>query len=102
MKQRGDIYIILSSYLNELKAQEERKPPEERQPVPSYRELAESIRACEPAETPEPFTLNRLAKGRVKLLNLETARMVMDEMNRRGFRMDLTDFVRYIPPEKVQ
>lgn len=84
-KKESKVYVSLGSYLANLEAQG-------RMNVPTIRSLAKSIDLHE-------VTLHNIAKGRSKQLNLETAQRILDEMNRRGFKMDISDLVRYEPPE---
>lgn len=81
------MYISLGTYLANLEAQG-------RNNVPTIRNLATSIGLHE-------VTLHNIAKGRSKQLNLDTAQRILDEMNRRGFKMDISDLVKYEPPEAV-
>lgn len=83
--KEGKVYVSLGSYLANLEAQG-------RMNVPTIRSLAGSIGMHE-------VTLHNIAKGRSKQLNLETAQRILDEMNRRGFKMDISDLVKYDPPE---
>ena len=88
------MYINLNTYLSRLKALESTKPKEERRHVPSLSELAESIGMHQ-------TSLSRLANNKVGQLSLETGDKIMTEMRRRGFQMEVTDLVAYIPSEQV-
>lgn len=89
----GRLYISFKSYLSALQSQEELKQPEHRRHVPTVKELAEIAEVHE-------VTLHNIVNGKVTRLNMETVQVVLDEMWRRGFEPQLTDFIRYDPPER--
>ena len=84
------VLINLKSYLANLERNEMAKPESERQSIPTLTELADIAGIHR-----VPFT--RIANGRIKLLNLEVVDSVIEEMRRRGFNMDITDFIVYQP-----
>lgn len=86
------VYVNLESYLSKLKALESTKSKEERRPVPSLSELAACIGMHQ-------TTINRIANNAISNLNLETADKIITEMRQRGFQMDVSDLLAYIPPE---
>ncbi len=98
VKSGGEMYITFNSYLDALKAEEGSKPPAQRRAVPTIRDLAKSIREHNDVKLHE-VTLNNLINGNVKLFNMETTRLLLDEMWRRGFKPEITDFIKYVPPE---
>lgn len=92
-RQRGSMYITFGAYLDELRAAEKQKPPSERQPVPTIKDLAETIGVHQ-------VTLTNIVTGNIDRLSIETARKVMDEMWRLGFKPEITDFIKYSPPQE--
>lgn len=92
-EREGDLFITFGAYLDSLKAQQGLLPPAERQHVPTIRELARSIGIHE-------VTLTNISNGRIKQLDLQKTRLILDEMRRRGFATELSDFIKYIPPSE--
>lgn len=90
--QEGSLFITFGAYLDNLKAQEKLKPPAQRQPVPTIKELAEVVGVHQ-------VTLTNIVTGNIDRLSIDVARRVMDEMWRRGFKVEITDFIKYVPPE---
>lgn len=88
----GNLFITFSAYLDELKAVEKQKPAHLRQEVPTIKDLAEAIGVHQ-------VTLTNIANDKIDRLSLKVARNVLDAMWKRGFRPQLTDFMKYIPPE---
>lgn len=86
------MYITFSSYLDDLKSKEGIKPPHERKPVPTMRDIAAVLGKHE-------ASLYKIVNGNVTRLNLEISQGILDEMWRRGFTPTLNDFMVYIPPE---
>jgi hypothetical protein len=82
------MYIILETYLSNLKAIESTKPADKRNHVPSLSELAGSIGMHQ-------TSLSRIANNKVGQLSLETGSKIIAEMRRRGFQMGVTDLVAY-------
>lgn len=91
-KEEGKLYITFAAYLDRLRAEENQKPPEARQHVPYINEMAEAIGVHE-------ITLGKIINGKVTRLNLSIAQKILDYLRVNGFRPDVTDFIRYIPPE---
>jgi pentatricopeptide repeat protein len=91
-KQEGSLYITFGAYLDGLKVAEKQKPPEQRKPIPTIKELADVVGVHQ-------VTLTNIVTGHIDRLSIDTARKVMDEMWRRGFRPEITDFIKYVPPE---
>ena len=91
-QQGGSMYITFGAYLDELRAAEKQKPPTQRQPVPTIKELAEVIGVHQ-------VTLTNIVTGHIDRLSIDTARKVMDEMWRRGFKPEISDFIKYVPPD---
>lgn len=89
----GRLHISFKSYLTGLQSQEELKPEAQRRHVPTVKELAEVAQVHE-------VTLHNIVNGKVTRLNMETVQTVLDEMWRRGFEPQLSDFIRYEPPEE--
>ncbi len=92
-EKEGALFITFGAYLDSLKAQQGLLPPTERQHVPTIRELARSIGIHE-------VTLTNISNGRIKQLDLQKTRLILDEMRRRGFDTEVTDFIKYIPPDR--
>lgn len=90
-EKESALFITFGAYLDSLKAQQGQLPPSERQHVPTIRELARSIGIHE-------VTLTNISNGRIKQLDLQKTRLILDEMRRRGFDTELTDFIKYVPP----
>jgi DNA-binding Xre family transcriptional regulator len=89
------MYINLDTYLSQLKAVESTKPKGERRHVPSLSELAEAIGMHQ-------TSLSRLANNKINQLSLETGDKIITEMRHRGFPMQVTDLLAYIPLQEVQ
>ena len=90
--QEGSMFVTFGAYLDNLKTQEKLKPPTQRQPVPTLKDLAEAVGVHQ-------VTLTNIATGHIERLSLDVARRVMDEMWRLGFKPEITDFIKYVPPE---
>lgn len=90
--QGGSMYITFSAYLDELRAAEKQKPPAQRQPVPTIKDLAKAVDVHQ-------VTLTNIVTGHIDRLSIDTARKVMDEMWRLGFKPEITDFIKYVPPK---
>lgn len=86
------MYVTLGAYLDELKGKEGQKPVEKRQPVPTIAELADVAGV-------HYVTLNNISNDRVDRLNLNTTQKVLDELWRRGFHPQVSDIIKYDPPE---
>lgn len=97
--KEGEMYITFGSYLDHLRSEEGLKPPSQRREVPTNRELARALRERYDIKLHE-VTLSNMINGNVKLFNMETARILLDEMWRRGFNPELSDFIKYAPPGK--
>lgn len=95
--KEGEMYITFNSYLDHLRSEEGLKPPSQRREVPTNRDLARAIRERHDTKLHE-VTLSNMINGNVKLFNMETARLLLDEMWRRGFTPEITDFIKYSPP----
>lgn len=86
------MYLVFNGYLNTLRATEELKPPNERRQIPTVKDLAESIGIHE-------VTLHNIVNGKIKLLNIQVTNSILSEMWRRGFKPQLSDFIKFDPPE---
>lgn len=91
--REGNLYITFGAYLSELRAQEKQKPPGQRREVPTSQEVADAAGV-------HLVTMTNIANGKIQQLNLETARKALDYLWHRGFHPQLTDFLKYIPPEE--
>jgi hypothetical protein len=92
LEKEGTMFITLGAYLKQLESEEGRKPAPQRREVPTIKTLAEVVGV-------HYVTLTNISNDKVGLLNLEVARKVLDELWHRGFHPQLTDFLKYIPPE---
>lgn len=97
----GSLYITFNSYLDRLRAEEGAKPPAQRRQVPTIRELARLIRERNKVELHEATLMNLINDNR-PLLNKETARMLLNEMWYLGFEPTESDFIKYVPPQKIE
>lgn len=95
----GTLYITFNSYLDRLRSEEGQKPPTNRRNVPTIRDLARLIRERNGATLHE-VTLTNIINGNGPMLNKETVRMLLDEMWHLGFTPDLSDFIKYVPPQE--
>lgn len=91
-KEQGRMYVTFAAYLNQLKANELQKPPEQRKEVPTLTELAQAAGRHE-------INFSNMVNGKTKALNLEVAQLALDELWRRGFEPQITDIIRYSPPK---
>jgi DNA-binding Xre family transcriptional regulator len=88
LKQPSAVYIRLVPYLQELALIEQTKPNALQRPVPTLAELAKIAGLSRNA-------MSNLTTGKTRSLNLDLACLIIDEMRRRGFDMELTDLVAY-------
>jgi hypothetical protein len=89
------MYITLKNYLESLETFERSKPKEQRRGVPSLRELARDVGIHE-------VTMNNIANNNIRQLNLDTGAHIISALRRRGFNMDVTDFIAYRAPEETK
>lgn len=89
---KGNMYITFAAYLNQLRADEMNKPASVRKEVPNIEQLAS-------AADRHPINFSAFINGKSKTFNLEVAQAAMDELWRLGFNPQITDIIRYIPPE---
>lgn len=82
------MYIVLKSYLDDLDANEKRKPVEQRRRVPSMDELAHAVGI-------HPTTLSKIVNNNISQLSLATGGKIISTMRRFGFPMQETDLIRY-------
>ena len=86
------MYITFAAYLNQLRADEMNKPSQERKDVPNIEQLAS-------AADRHPINFSTFINGKSKTFNLEVAQAALDELWRLGFTPQITDIIKYIPPE---
>jgi hypothetical protein len=91
----GAMYITLKNYLEGLETFERSKPKEQRRGVPSLRELARDVGIHE-------VTMNNIANNNIRQLNLDTGAQIITALRRRGFEMNVIDFIAYRPPEDTK
>ena len=87
----GIMYVTLSSYLRGLRAEESRKPEEERLSVPTMTTLAKVAGITQ-------GSLSSIVTRRTKSLNLDVAASIIGEMRRRGFNTQITDILKFEMP----
>jgi hypothetical protein len=87
------MYIALKSYLGHLDALERSKPPSTRRAVPTVGELAEELGI-------HRVTLSNIINGNIQQLDLKTGGRIITALRRRGFEMNVSDFIAYRPPEE--
>lgn len=80
--------VKLKSYFAKLEDEERFKPEKERRAIPSITELAGEIDISR-------VQLQRMFGGDVKSLKLDVASEIIKSMRRRGFSMDVADFLEY-------
>ena len=89
----GIMYVTLSSYLRRLRAEENRKPEEERLSVPTMKTLAEVAGIT-------PSTLSFIVNGHTRSFNFDYCASIITEMRRRGFNTKITDIFKFEMPEE--
>jgi hypothetical protein len=99
LSEEGKLFVTFSSYLDKIRSEQGQLPPDQRKPVPTIRELAHAINTKNESKIHE-MTLYNIVNNNIQLLNLQTARMMMDEMHNRGFNINISDFLKYIPPHQ--
>lgn len=92
IKKKGNMYITFAAYINQLKAQEMNKPEGERKDVPNIEQLARAAKR-------HPVNFSAFMNGKSKTLHLGAVQGALDELWRLGFKPEITDIIRYIPPE---
>jgi transcriptional regulator with XRE-family HTH domain len=91
-RQRTGVMIVtLKSYLETLAELERAKPEADRRQVPNLVELAAAAGI-------HKATLSRWASGQIRSLSFDTAIAILDELNKRGFRSDLSNILVYRQP----
>ncbi|MFW6184881.1 MAG: hypothetical protein ACOC8X_13870 [Chloroflexota bacterium] len=88
------VMITLKEHLDALQAEENRKAPSERRPVPTLAELAEAVNISRQG-------MYNFAGGDVKLVNRELLADIINELQRRGFTTDVPDLLKAYPQNKV-
>ncbi len=93
--EKGDIVVTLTiaAYLAQLEAEVLANPRDKRK-VPSVPELARAAGVSKGA-------MYNLVKGEVKHVNLELLSAVINELQRRGFEVELSDVLAMYPAEMV-
>ncbi len=92
IKSKGNMYITFAGYLNQLRAEEMSKPVANRKEVPNIEQLAA-------AADRHPINFSAFINGKSKTFSLEVAQSALDELWRLGFTPQITDIIKYIPPE---
>lgn len=88
------VLVNLKSYLADLERNETARPEKERRQIPTLAELADVVGM-------HRISFYRIANNQIGKLDLEIADKVIAEMQRRGFPMQINDFLIYIPHEQV-
>lgn len=88
------VVITLREHLDALQAEENRKPPSERRPVPSIPELADAVNLSRQG-------MYNFASGEVKLVNRELLSDIINVLQQRGFATDVSDLLKAYPQSKV-
>lgn len=88
------IQVTLKEYLARQKRLERAKPARERRRVPSIVELAEAIDI-------HPMTLSNIANNNIVRFNLATGAAILEELRRRGFRVEASDLLTYPSAEEA-
>jgi hypothetical protein len=93
-RQMGVVAITFNSYLQRLKDIEKAKPKKERRYIPSVRQITLSAGIAH-------TTGSRLMHGHVTAVSLSKLALIIDEMRGQGFSTEITDFLTYIPDDKL-
>jgi DNA-binding Xre family transcriptional regulator len=89
------VHITLDDHLKRLEVAELAKLPNERNFVPTITELAEVAGITRQA-------MHNFATNRVKLVNLEVLSVVISELRRRGFSVEVSDLLIAYPSSGVK
>ncbi|MGB0389796.1 MAG: hypothetical protein ACPGWR_33665 [Ardenticatenaceae bacterium] len=89
------IRVVLNEYLKQLNGVEAAKLPSQRRTVPTLSELAKITGQ-------HRVTLTNLANNNIKLLNLATLSIVLNELRRRGFETSVSDLLTAYPVAEVK
>lgn len=92
LREEGELFVTFAGRLEQLRSEEKQKPAYERREVPTLKELAIAVGI-------HPVTLTNIANDNTPMVNKDTVRKILDEMWRRGFHLQLIDFIKYVPPE---
>lgn len=84
----GMMRNVFKDYLARMASIENRKPEGERREVPLLEEIAEAVGV-------HPVTLSRIVNNQNKRLSLDLVSDTIAYMRRRGFSMQLNDFMVY-------
>jgi hypothetical protein len=94
------MFVSLGKYLTELEEKQKALPLAHRRQIPTIAAIVKSIRVRHPESKLHSVTVYNLAKGNIKLLNLDTAQLLLDELWYMGFKPSASDFLTYEPPEE--
>ena len=86
------IKVVLKEYLDDLRAQEQHKPVHRRRVLPTISELAEAAQVSKPA-------VNDLLNNANRGINREILGQAIQLLRGRGFQVDVSDLVVYLPGE---
>lgn len=87
------LQAVLKEYLAKIERKERGLPVEERRRVPTMSDISR--------ESGVSFqSINRLANGHAKHLNLSTGNKIIKAVRKRGFPMEIQDLFRFVPDEK--
>jgi hypothetical protein len=94
------MFVSLGKYLADLKEKQKDLPLAHRRQIPTVTAVVKSIRARYPESNLHTVTVYNLIKGDIKLLNLDTAQILLDELWHMGLKPSVSDFLTYEPPEE--
>lgn len=83
------VLFVLGEYLDRLKALEQQRAEGDRRDVPSHSELAALV-----GMDPVPFS--RLVNNRTASIKRDTLGVIIQELRRRGFAVELADLLQYV------
>lgn len=88
------VIITLKEHLAQLEAEEARRPPRERRPVPTLSELAEAVKISRQG-------MYNFASGDVRLVNRDLLAAIINELRAKGFPTDVADLLTAYPASAV-
>lgn len=86
------LQVVLKEYLARLEREERRKPVEAQRRVPTMSDISRECGISFP-------TINRIANGHAKHLNLDTGNRIIKAVRERGFQMEIKNLLIFMPDE---